>query len=203
MLYAMAAYNTDGFEKIAFAIHRCFQKCINIVPDMVGYLAVSIALEMAAMQKLMAARQHLVFALKAVTEAKRQEVFVKLHELDSDNQIPYQLRSVHELVEVEVAEDNQKTLDKAKRLIEIGCYGPAAKKYRELTEAHSEDAGLFQNLGLCLAWDGDHTGAAEALHQAAQLADDSFTAVECETLAQLLDLQQTEDRVEVGSTSSN
>jgi len=200
MLYAMAAYNTDGFEKSRSAIHRCFQKCINIVPDMVGYLAVSIALEMAAMQKLMAARQHLVFALKAVTEAKRQEVFVKLHELDSDNQIPYQLRSVHELVEVEVAEDNQKTLDKAKRLIEIGCYGPAAKKYRELTEAHSEDAGLFQNLGLCLAWDGDHTGAAEALHQAAQLADDSFTAVECETLAQLLDLQQTEDRVEVGST---
>ncbi|MDG2388035.1 MAG: tetratricopeptide repeat protein [Planctomycetaceae bacterium] len=200
MLYAMAAYNTDGFEKSRSAIHRCFQKCISIVPDMVGYLAVSVALEMASKQKLMAARQHLVFALKSVSEEKRQEVFVKLHELDSDLQIPYQLRSVHELIEVEVDEGEQKTLDKAKRLIDIGCYGPAAKKYRELSEKYSDNAGMFQNLGLCLAWDGDHVGAAEALHQAGRLGDDSFSAVECETVAQLLDLQETEDRVEVGST---
>lgn len=200
MLYAMAAFNTDGFEKSKSAIHRCFQKCISVVPDMVGYLAVSIALEMASRQKIMAARQYLVFALKSVSEDRRQEVFVKLHELDSDIHIPYQLRSVHELVYVELDGDDQKTLDKAKRLTEIGCYGPAAKKYRELTESHSENADLFQNLGLCLAWEGDHQGAAEALHKAGQLGDDSFTAMECEVIAQLLDLHETEDRVEVGAT---
>lgn len=200
MLYAMAAFNTDGFEKSKSALHRCFQKCLNVSPDMVGYLAVSIALEMASRQKIMAARQYLVFALKSVSEDRRQEVFVKLHELDSDIQIPYQLRSVHELVELELDGDDQKILDKAKRLTEIGCYGPAAKKYRELTEAHPERADLFQNLGLCLAWEGDHAGAAEALHKAGELGDDSFTAMECEVIAQLLDLQETEDRVEVGAT---
>ncbi|MBD3674307.1 MAG: hypothetical protein HUJ26_12350 [Planctomycetaceae bacterium] len=200
MLYAMAAFDTDGFEKSKSAIHRCFQKCLSVVPDMVGYLAVSIALEMASSQKIMAARQYLVFALKSVSEESRQDVFVRLHELDSDIQIPYQLRSVHELVEVELDGDDQKTLDKAKRLTEIGCYGPAAKKFRELTESHPESADLFQNLGLSLAWEGDHAGASEALHKAGELGEDSFTALECEVIAQLLDLQETEDRVEVGAT---
>lgn len=200
MLYAIAAFNTDGFEKSRSAIYRCFQKCISQVPGMVGYLVVGIAMEMAARQKFMAARQHLVFAMKLVDEDRRQDVFTRLHELDSSIEIPYPLRSVHHLAEIELEGDDQTAAEKARKLSEIGCWGAAAKKYQSLVEKHTSHAGLFQNLGLCLAWDGDHVAASQALHQAAHLGDDAMSAVESETIAQLLDLQETDDRVEITST---
>lgn len=200
MLYAIAAFNTDGFEKSRSAIYRCFQKCLSHVPGMVGYLVVGIAMEMAARQKFMAARQHLVFAMRLVEEDRQRDVFIRLHELDSNIEIPYPLRSVHHLAEIELEGDDQTAAEKARKLADIGCWGAAARKYQSLVQHHSEHAGLFQNLGLCLAWDGDQVAAGQALHQAAQLGDDAMSAVESETIAQLLDLQETDDRVGVTST---
>jgi len=200
MLYAIAAFNTDGFEKSRSAIYRCFQKCISHVPGMVGYLVVGIAMEMAARRKFMAARQHLVFAMRLVNEDRQREVFVRLHELDSNIEIPYPLRSVHHFAEIQIEGEDQAAAEKAHKLSEIGCWGAAARKYEALTENHPSHAGLFQNLGLCLAWDGDHAGASQALHQAARLGEEVMSAVENETIAQLLDLQETDDRVEITST---
>ena len=56
---------------------------------------------------------------------------------------------------------------------------------------------LWKNIALCRAWDTDHEGAAEAFHRAAELAPTFDDGVECETLAQLLELPVVEDQVEI------
>src|SRR5690606_37937043 len=95
--------------------------------------------------------------------------------------------SVHLLANENIGDDDIKDVEKARRLAEIGCWGPAAKVYAALAEKHPQSAPLQQNLGLCRAWDGDQAGAATALHAAAKLDSDRFNAIECEAVAQLLD----------------
>jgi tetratricopeptide (TPR) repeat protein len=193
MLYATAALRADGFEKAKSAIHRALQRGRQEFPSVVGSLAFGIAAEMAARGKAMAARQYLVLALQSCAESARQTVFVRLLEMDSETSVPYPLRSVHELANYSGTEENEVEFKKAARLSGIGCFAPAARRFAKLAEQEPENAALWNNVGLCRAWDGDHAGAAEALHRAARLHGEFGMAVECETIAQLLELTADEN----------
>ncbi len=197
LLYANASMALGGIDVARPAVHRCFQKCVRELPEFVGDLAINIANEMLIRQQFMAARQYLAFAMRFVSDENRETVFRRLHEFDSNVEIPYPLRSVHLLAEEQLEGPAAKDADKARRLAEIGCWGPAAKVYAQLSAAHPENAALHQNLGLCRAWDGDQATAAVALHAAAKAHTDRASAVECETVAQLLDRFEIEDRVYV------
>lgn len=196
VLYATAAFSMDGYDASKAIIHRAFQRCLRIFPDMIGDLAMAIAAVMQDSDRYLAARQHLALALRLFSDDQRREqVFYALLHFDGDSDVPYPLRSVHQLAEVSATdEDDRQNVEKAERLCDLGCWGPAGRIFNKLIERHPDDAALWQNLGLCRAWDGNESAAAEAWHRSAQLQDDFDTAVECETMAQLLDLNATEDR---------
>lgn len=195
-LFAIASFTVDGYEMARQVVHRAFQRCAAVFPDLIAGLAMSIADEMLRLGKSMACRQHLVLAMRLAAEEDKQEIFLHLLEYDGNPGIPYPLRSVHELAEYSGPEESKSDAAKAVRLSTVGCWGPAARIFSRLAEQEPQSAGLWQNAGLCRAWDGDEIRAARALHEAARLHDDFETAVECETIAQLLDLHTAEDRIE-------
>jgi len=191
-LLALASYMNDGYELAKPALHRAFQRCAKDFPQLVSNLADAIAEEMRQSQKHLASRAYLVFALRIAPEDKKADIFYRLMQFDGDRNIPYPLRSVHELRELTHLNDRE-SVRKATVLSTIGCWRPAARLFGKLTVQSPDDADLWYNVGLCRAWDGDEESAAEALHKAAELQDDFETAVEWETLAQLLDLNTTDD----------
>lgn len=195
--FAHASLRVDGYEKSRGAIHRSFQKSARKHPLAVGMLAMMIATDMGSRAKYMATRQYLVLALQIIPERLKYEIFQYLHRFDSDGTVPYPLRSVHHLAEEHLEGDAAADAGKARRLVEIGCFGPAAKLYARLAVQASENSAIWQNLGLCHAWDGEQERAAEALHTAARTGDGSLQSIECETVAQILDLDASGDRVEM------
>jgi tetratricopeptide (TPR) repeat protein len=186
-LYALTRFAANGFEDARPAVYRAFQRSAHAYPDVVGGLAMGIANSMAAEGKFLAARAHLALAIRLVPESEREQVFVRLLEFDGDRGISYPERSVHTLAPYSGDDANQQDADRARRLAEIGCWGASAQYYAQLSQKEPQNAAVWQNLGLCRAWNGDEAGAAEALHRAATLQSDFGTAVELETLAQLLD----------------
>ena len=201
VLYAAAAFTLDGYFKSRRLIHLAFQRCPGSCPDLVSRLALGVASSMFVESHYMATRQHLTLAMRLAVDRDQQDIFLKLLEFDSNRSISYPLRSVHQLGTLdELAEDEQvrDTLRKVRRLCNVGCWGTAARLMRGLTEDESSvparSAGLWRNIGLCHAWDGDETTAAEALHEAARLETDRGQAVENELLAQLLDMEYGPDR---------
>ncbi len=208
-LYATAAFASAGYEISKPAIYRAFQRCSSAFPDIVGSLSMGIAAWMFAARKYMGCRQYLGQAIRLVPDQDKQDIFLRLLEFDSNGDLPYPLRSVHSLAAYagpesaapELKEEIQRQVHRAESLVAIGCFEPAADAYRHLAERDPEAASLWQNAGFCAAWDGNETAAAETLHRAAKLYQDSEAAVECETLAQLLDLNQPEAHVPVNTKS--
>jgi len=196
-IHAAASFASDGWEDSKRAIHRAFERSASSHPEMITGLALGIAGVMFSSGRFMAARQHLALAIRTAVESDRQDIFLKLLEFESNAEVAYPLRSVHSLLSLELEDADGQSARRAFRLHEIGCYGPAARLYARLLDAHPELAGLWQNVGLCRAWDGDEPGAIEALRRAAQCHDDREAAVECETLAQLLELNHAQNVVEL------
>ncbi|GAB4136055.1 MAG: protein disulfide-isomerase [Planctomycetaceae bacterium] len=192
-LLATVSFSADGFDLAKPAIHRAFQRCASAFPDMIGNLALGIAASMYAAHQYMGARQHLTLAMRLVSDEEKQDIFIRLLEFDGNRQLPYPLRSVHDLETVAGSEELQTEATKARKLSDRGCWRPAAKIFTKLAEQESSNAALWWNAGLCHAWDGNEVSAAQALHRAAELMDDEATAIEYETLAQLLDYNTTED----------
>ncbi len=195
-LYAGAMFVAESFLSAKPAIYRAFQRCSAACPEIVGSLALGIAGEMQTQGRFMAARQHLALAMRVSAPENRQQIFLLLLEIDGNGQIPYPMRGGHQLVEYQGEEAAQADAGKAMRLSQIGCWEAAANIYTKLAEEQDTNPALWRNAGLCRAWDGDEQAAAKALHRAAELIDDFSSAVECETLAQLLDLNTTDDRVQ-------
>jgi tetratricopeptide (TPR) repeat protein len=194
-LMALASFSADGYELAKPAIHRAFQRCARSFPTLTANLAMGIAGTMLGTTRFLSARAHLALALGMAPDENKAEVFHRLVDFDGNRRIPFPLRSVHELAEFTPADDKRDEARKAHLLGLLGCWRPAAKILAKLAEQQPDDAGLWYNVGLCRAWDGDETLAAEALHKAAGLQGDRETAIEWETLAQLLDDNVTEDRV--------
>jgi hypothetical protein len=187
-LYATAMFSGNGFEGARPAIQRAFQRCSRVYPDLIASLATGIATAMFASRKQLAAREHLVLAMRLGAEQKKQTTFLQLLELDGNQEVPYPLRSVHRLVPYAGDPENEKQAQQAARLSGLGCWNLAAKLFADVAGREADNANLWQNAGFCHAWDGDEAAAAKALHRAAQLHEVSEAALECETIAQLLDL---------------
>ena len=194
-LFASASFAADGFTKSKPVILRAFQRCGRIFPDVMGSLAVGIAASMNALGHELATRRYLAMAMRLSHERDRQAIFIRLLQFDSNGDFSYPLRGSHELLPLPDVETPTDEMRNAYLLAEIGCLDPAGRTFAksavdENTFNVAQRAVLWHNAGLCRAWDGNESSAAEALHQAAKLFDDFHTAVDCETLAQLLDLKQ-------------
>jgi len=210
-LMALASFSADGYELAKPAIHRAYQRCARSFPALTANLAMGIAGTMLGTARYLSARAHLGLALGMAPDDDKAEVFHRLVQFDGNRRAPFPLRSVHELAEFTPAENKQEEARKAHLLCLLGCWRPAAKILSQLAEEQpddaaldapaashpSRDAALWYDVGLCRAWDGDEKLAAEALHKAAALQSDRETAVEWETLAQLLDNNVSEDRVQL------
>ena len=201
-LYGLAAFLSDGWTTGKMAIQRAFQRGSAEYPQIVYFLARSVAEFMASVGSPLAHRQYLILAMRLADDENREDIFVKLIEFDGDTKIPYILRVIHDLVPVAGDEAFSKEVRKAVKLSFLGCNEAAAGLFAKLAEAADGQlaglsgeesrsqkgvvAGLWWNTGVCRAWDGDEKSAAEALHRSARLTEDFETAVERETLAQTL-----------------
>lgn len=194
ILHSMALLTGSGFAVAKRTVHRSFQKCGRSHPDAICQIASGIASMMYANESYMSARQHLAVALRYANEQQRQQLFYQMASLEGNDEIPYPLRSVHQLLPYSGSEDNETEASRAAKLSLIGCWEPASILFGRLTEADPDSAVLWHNLGLCHAWDGNEPAAATAFHKAAELfgEDNLDAAVESETLAQLLDLETTD-----------
>ena len=196
VLYAGAMIRAEGFENAKRAINRAFQKSAKKLPALVGDLAASASGIHATRSHLMASREYLALALRLAPEDRRQQLFVQLLELDGADDIPYPLRGSHQLPSITGSDELQKEVRKGQKYAAVGCWNSAADVFMALADAAPDRPELWHAVGLCRAWDGDEKAAAEALHRAARHYANEGIAVECETIAQILDDNNTSDVVE-------
>lgn len=197
VLLAASIFQAEGFDAAKKSVHRAFQRGAKKFPSMVSGLAATMASVLFQRQRLMSAREHLSLALRLAPEDRRQELFIQLLEFDGDTAIPYPIRGSHSLPSVHGTDEQQKEVKKAQKYAAVGCWNTAADLFQALTRTITDSPELWHSVGLCRAWDGDEVAAADALHRASQLYSDVGTAVECETLAQLLDLFTTKNVIEI------
>lgn len=192
-LLAFARFMDVGFFEARPEIHRAFQVCPQSSPDTIASLAAEIAGQVYAIS-WMSAREHLALALRLThDQQERQHLFQELMRLDSSPNTPYPLRGTHALTPVDGPEETRKDLRNAVRLSILGCWEIAAKLFLKVSEQLPDNWALWKNIGLCRAWDAEPQAAAEALHKAAALCPVYEDAVECETIAQLLDYRTVEE----------
>ncbi|WP_373651499.1 SEC-C metal-binding domain-containing protein [Schlesneria sp. DSM 10557] len=196
-LFAAAMVRMEGLSAGKRAVHRAFQKSAKKFPGLVSDLANAMAIDYAQRGQMMAAREHLALALRLTPEERRQELFVQLLELDGENGLSYPMRGSHLLPNIPGLDlEVQKEVRKAQKYAAVGCWSTAADVFTTLANDNSSRPEFWHSAGLCRAWDGDEKVAAEALHRAARQYEDLAVAVECETLAQLLDELTTQDVIE-------
>ncbi|NQV25168.1 MAG: tetratricopeptide repeat protein [Rhodopirellula sp.] len=196
-LLAYARFMDVGFQEAKPEIHRAFQICPQSSPDVIGSLASQIADDV-FYSSSMSAREHLGLALRLTRDQEeRQALFQELMRVDGSAEIPFPLRGVHSLEELDVPEDCEKDVRTATRLSALGCWEIAAKLFDKLNKNMPDNWALWKNIGLCRAWDANNSGAAEALRKASELAPTHEIAVECETIAQLLELSDVEEQTPV------
>jgi tetratricopeptide (TPR) repeat protein len=187
VLYGIAAYNASGYPDARKAVHRAFRRGVTTHPEIVASLAANVAGHLLNDGRYMAARQHMAFALRLSDQEQRKRAFLAMVEMDGDVSIPYPLRGPHVAPHYEGPESHRAQVQKAHRLSMAGCWQEAASLLEVVALADPESASLWHTIGMYRAWDGDEAASAAALHRAARLHTDFETAVECETLAQLLE----------------
>ena len=189
ILDATAALDLEGYDQARPSIHRAFTKGVKDHPEMIGSLAAGVSSVLLDEGRYMASRQHLAFALRFVQAQDREQVIMRLLEFDSDQSIPYLLRSVHNLKPLDdlLNEEQQAVFKKSLGLSALGCWHEAAAVLTPLTQEYPDSANLWNNIALFHAWDGNEEAAAEIFHRVGRLAEDRQQAISCETLGQLLD----------------
>lgn len=199
-LLAMAHFFDVGFHEAKPEIHRAFQVCTQSSPEVLSSLAMHIADDLMERNPV-AAREHLGLALRLARDKDdRNALFQQLMKLDGAQAIPYPLRSTHHLEKLDAPEGHEKELKNALRMSSHGCWEIAGKLYEKLAEAMPASWACWKNIGLCRLWDDNETGAVEALRKASELTTDFESAVECETLAQLLEMDDLEDTTPIKLT---
>ncbi|WP_339730209.1 tetratricopeptide repeat protein [uncultured Gimesia sp.] len=195
-LLATSTFLALGYKQAQKTIYTALQKCAAADVSLATPLAISIAIALQMRGYFLAAREHFALAMRVASQEYKQNLFMNLLEFDGDDQIPYQFRGVHILQRCPIENDEQQeTFEKAQRLANLGCYRLAANLFKQIAEATNQ-ATLWKNAAFCYAWATDENQAAELFHQAATIEDDFAESVELETLAQLLDLNNTGEVVE-------
>ncbi|MEZ6058858.1 MAG: tetratricopeptide repeat protein [Planctomycetaceae bacterium] len=185
---------TDGFFATRRLVHRAFQLGTRHFSEMVAMLASRIAMQMANVGLAMGVREHLALAVRMTTGERRQSLLMQLATFESQRSVPYPFRGRFALMDVSLEDDEARKEElRARRVSQIGCWEPASILYSRLCEKYPDNGALLHNLGLFQAWDGRIREAAVSLHRAAELLEDFDTAAETEALAQLLDLETTEE----------
>ncbi len=206
VIYAAALFQSDGLETARPVIARAFQKGAKHHPAMVSGIAAAMASVLYSEDKLLAARAHQTLALRFSPDQQRQEIFMRLVEFDGDRSILYPLRGSHPLPTVDGGPEVAGEVRKAQKYAGVGCWDTSADIFEKLADQLPGAAEPWHAAGLCRAWFGDEAGAAKSLHRAAELYADPSPAVECETIAQILDWSTTPNslrRMELlGNTSS-
>jgi tetratricopeptide (TPR) repeat protein len=187
-LYGFASLQVDGFPASKKAVHRAFKRCVTESPRIVSALMEALGQHHLLNGNVLAARAHFMLAMRvAATEEQRKEMVGTIMRIDADPGIPFPLRGGHHLPAYTPPAAAQELVDKARRLSLLACWEEAAGLLEQASQSDPESAPLWHTIGLFRAWDGDEKAAAAALHKAARLYGDEQTAVECETLAQLID----------------
>lgn len=188
-LYATARLQHEGPEAARKDIQRALQRCPRRFPDLASGLLEVLSLNFLERGCYLAAREHLVLAMVFASEKNRENLFTRLLEFDHDPNIPYPLRSVHPLPQIQGEEPLVAEVKKAYKYTTVGCWDIAADLLqRLLNDQQAQTAELWHALGICRAAAGIEASAAEALHAAAlhYRPHDHGAAVECEVLSQLL-----------------
>lgn len=195
VLYAAATFQHDGLDAARAAISRAFQKGAKKHPSMLSGIAAAMSAVFRGRGRILASREHLALSLRFAPEEQRQEIFVRMLEFDSDASVVYPLRSAHPLPAITGEDDVVAEVRKAHKYAAVGCWNTAAEIFEKLSEKMPDAAEPWHAAGLCHAWFGDDAAAAAALHRAAATYRDPSAAVECETLAQVLDWSSATDRI--------
>ncbi len=195
VLYAAAAFQNDGLDAARPAISRAFQKGAKKHPSMLSGIAAAMSAVFRGRGRILASREHLALSLRFAPEEQRQEIFVRMLEFDSDASVVYPLRSAHPLPAILGTDDVVAEVRKAHKYASVGCWNTAADIFEKLAQQLPDAAEPWHCAGLCHAWFGDDAAAATALHRAAAMSPDPSAAVECETLAQILDWSSAADRI--------
>ena len=186
--YAMAVFNLDGWPKAKPLVHRAFKACVATRPDAIAPLAGSVAEELLEGGHLMAARQHLVLALRFAHQEDQRRAFLELMELDGDTNEFYPLRGPHALESVSVADELRDGYEKALKRATVGCFEEAADALQEVVDAHGDGVppAMLAELALLRAWDADPVRAADAFDRAADAAESDGDAIDWYAVAALI-----------------
>lgn len=188
----------DGFANGKRIIHRAFQLVGKHFPSGVARLATRIAASMEAQQEVLSVREHLAMSVRMSDEQARGQVLMQLAYFESQRNVPYPLRGRFSLLPIELDDEAlQKEELRARRVSRIGCWEPAAIIYSRLIKECPNHSGLWHNMALFQAWDGRSAEATAALKKSAELSDNYEERVETEALAQLLELERSDDTYSV------
>jgi len=183
--YALASMNEDGYPESKKAVHRALKRSITETPRIVASLLETIGSYHLADNEVAAARAHLVLALRLQNnETDARRIAMALTQIDFDLSTPLLIRGGQRTPQFEAPESVKEIVDKAYKLSHVGCWNEAADLMTQALEKEPNLGELHHLKGLFLLWDGVEKTAAESFHRAAELHDNSITALECEVLAQ-------------------
>lgn len=195
VLYGVVVFCQLGYPEARRAVHRAFRYGANDYGAFVASLAKDVGMRCLEEGHFLSARQHLALSLRWAPSEFRQSAFDTLLRYDADADILYPLRGPQQVPLPAHEGALGEALVRAQQLSTFGCWQEAAERLQTAIEgADHPSPEAWHLLALYRAWDGDDPAAAAAFHHAAGLYEDFETAVECETLAQLLDLLSPEQK---------
>lgn len=183
-LNALVALAVDMYPASMRAIYRAFQHSSDRYPTLVAQVTYTLANLLAVKGHLLAARQHLLMAVRLKPD--EDEFIQTLVEFEHNAAVPYPLRSEYTLNPFSGPDALRELHEKARNIAQQGCYSDAAKAFGQIARQQPNNAGLWWNIGLCHAWAGEDPLAAEAFRAASANEVDFETAVDCQVLARML-----------------
>lgn len=197
LMDALLTAQVEGLAAAQSKIDAAFLTASETSPEAAVTLATTVGTLYGSANKVLGLRAHLQWGYDHATDpTQKSEIAEELDEVDESRNIPYPLRSPYHLREVPAGIKGAK---EATVLAEKACFGGAAAKFLELAKQNPKESSLWINAGLCSAWSGNDEGGVTAFRRGAELEKDFDTAVEYETLAQLLEVTLPARRVEVPS----
>lgn len=201
VLLADLTMQTEGFEGARRLIHRAIQLAQPAHHQGIAMLLASIADEVLRSGNPASAYAHLRRSIQFAPPELESSLMMLLSSWTTRITDYFPMLGSLELLPVELPEEHQDTAERADQLSRLGCWEPSAILYTRLVKAEPENGALWFNLGVFYLWDNRPAQAAAALHKAAELLDEFDTAVEAESLAMLLDMEDSDDRINTAEST--